>query len=285
MNHFPERHVNQRHNEFLGWVGRHCVAVGWEDAEPGQVNATGGFAFSAFIMSVGSLWFLVTAGHIIDDINRRLNQGRELRFAKIIDAWAEGRTDQHPIPFPDMVDSERVPQGHIHQESTGIDYGWFYLRDYYRRLLAGNGIVPLDETAWKSVPEQLDAYNAFGFPDDCVLENRDASGTYHGLLLRPRLIPYSHEPNPPPDFQLPYKRLFFWPDRQANGSVARVKGMSGGPIFGYQFDDDGGRLWLVGVQSSQLDESGLAIACPAEPFGRSFEDAMTAVIEERRLEQ
>lgn len=50
----PRQHESDQ--QFLRWVGRHCVAVGWEDSAPGEVNPTGGFAFSAFVMSVRGLW-------------------------------------------------------------------------------------------------------------------------------------------------------------------------------------------------------------------------------------
>lgn len=166
--------------------------------------------------------FLVTAGHVVEDINQRVRQGRQFRYAKIIDRWSEANVDENAVPFPDLVDQSRAPQGHAHDAATGIDYAWFYLRDYYRDLLRRNGITPLDEGAWGNVPEQLDAYNAFGFPDDCVVEQFDGGGRYRGLRIRPRLIPYQPEPNPPPDFRLPYPRLFFWPDRQPDGTVAPV---------------------------------------------------------------
>lgn len=270
------------YRQFLRWAGSHCVAVGWEDAERGQPDATGGIAFSAFIMSVRGLWFLVTAGHIIEDINTRLGRGRELRYAKIVDAWSEGNIDKNAIPFPDIIDQSRIPQGYVHQESTGLDYAWFFVPRYYRHLLEANGIVPLDEEAWRAVPEQLDAYGAFGFPDRCVIQSHDDAGAYRGLRIRPLLIPYSPEPNPPADFRLKYRRLFFWPSGQPDGSVSRVDGMSGGPVFGYSMQGNEARLWLVGVQSAQL-ESGLAIVCPAEPFGRSFEEAMEVVAAERAL--
>jgi hypothetical protein len=180
-------------NQFLHWVGWHCVAVGWEDSEVGAECATGGFVFSGFIMSIQDLWFLVTAGHIIDDINARLDGGRQFRYAKIVDRWSEENVDGNPIPFPDIIDQKRVPQGHLYDEHLGIDYGWFYLRDYYRNLLVANGMVALDEAAWKNVPEDLQSYNVFGFPRDCVAEYRDENKRYRGLRIKAQLVPYRRE--------------------------------------------------------------------------------------------
>jgi hypothetical protein len=114
------------------YAGRHCVAVVWEDVEPDQPTATGGIAFSAFIMSIRGLWFLVTAGHIVKDIKARQEHGRIFKYARIVDGWGIGATDKLKIPFPDIG---QVQQGCIVDETIGYDYAWFHLRDYYRDLL------------------------------------------------------------------------------------------------------------------------------------------------------
>jgi hypothetical protein len=54
-----------------------------------------------------------------------------------------------------------------------------------------------------------------------------------------------------------------------------IRGMSGGPIFG--FDKEGNRYWIVAVQSSKLESSDLSrdnlvFACPIPVFARLVEE-------------
>lgn len=41
-----------------------------------------------------------------------------------------------------------------------------------------------------------------------------------------------------------------------------LKGMSGGPIFGFNFDGEGTRYWLVAIQSSWDRAQSLVYGCP-----------------------
>src|SRR4051812_42437249 len=86
------------------WLGRHCVALLWEDAEAGREGATGGVVCSSFVMSVHDRWLLVTAGHMVDAILARQAAGRSFRFAKLADSWAQGNIDKNAVTFPDITD-------------------------------------------------------------------------------------------------------------------------------------------------------------------------------------
>jgi len=71
---------------FLEAFCRHVVSLSWLDAkiEPdGPVHDTDAydlkaFSVSAFVISVRHIWFLVTAGHILRDLDERLQAGRRM---------------------------------------------------------------------------------------------------------------------------------------------------------------------------------------------------------------
>jgi hypothetical protein len=260
--------------DFMRWVGRYCVAVTWADRAPSESAPSDAFAFSGFIISVRGQWILVTAGHVAEDIRSRLDRGREFCHAEIVDVWSDGTIDNHAIPFPNIVRAPTVPQGYVYQDETGIDYAWYLLPDYYRKLLAANGIVALDEGAWKHVPDNLDRFNAFGFPSELARVERGSDGRYKGIRVCPRLVPYSLVRDPPEGCRLSFRRLFFRPNPMANGEIPSVDGMSGCPIFGYQAGAEGTSLFLVAIQSTQLSISRLATGCPARLFGLAFEHEM-----------
>ncbi len=267
----------------LRWHGRFAVAVIWEDSTEDEADVSDGFAFSAFIMSVHGMWYLVTAGHVIDDINTRCRQGRRFRRAQLADMWSADAISRLAIPFPDLV---TTPQGHIHDEDRGWDYAWFYLSDYYRRLLEANGIVPISEIAWKNLPNDLEGFSAYGFPANCVHKVLDKNGKYSAIRLRPAFMYYQKVIDPPEELIRQFERCYFEPPHNEDGTFVDVSGMSGGPIFGYRRVGNDTKVWLVAIQSAQANPPlpRFAIGCPAEIFGRAFEDAIEKEILRRNAD-
>ncbi len=268
-------------DQFLRRLARHCVAVVWEDRAANERRQSDGIAFSAFIMSVQGLWFLVSAGHIIEAIRKRQAQnGRIYMRGQIVDSWSEGAVTKGGIAFPELA---TCPQWHVDDDELGFDYCWFYLRPYYRKSLSANGIIALSEATWAEPPEQFDGFNCFGFPGENIHPRHDREGNYCGLRVKPRVVPYCQVSDPPSELQTQYPRIFFRPLQSEAGDVVSLKGMSGGPIFGYTRQGNGLRLWLVAIQSAQATKSGLAIGCPTGPFARSIDAAIRQAINDGRL--
>jgi hypothetical protein len=252
---------------FRQYMYRFLIGIYWEDAldvhgsGPRDVQSE---TFSAFIVSIRGRWFLVTAGHVLEWIRDRISSGRKYR-ASILDLWADTSRDQNPIPFSDISDFDRAPWIHIDSDD-GLDYGCWYLRDYYCDLLKHNGITPINECAWQNPPAELDLFLATGFPADKRFPILDSGGQVVGWRLSPEAIPLRRENNPPESAIREFDRLYFWPPANLDGSLMDLHGVSGGPVFGFQFTDVDTRMWLVGLQSGQLEECKLATVCPTERF-------------------
>jgi hypothetical protein len=257
--------------ELLSHFARHTVCVVCEDQRPGDPATSETFVFSAFLMSVRKFCFLVSAGHVVDDINSRLKSGRQFLSAKIVDGWNKGAHNQSPIPFSYLIDT---PQHHVHDDEKGLDWAWFALRPNTYELLRANGMVPLGEHAWKNVPEHLEEFYALGFPNDNYMAVVDAFGNHVSVRVAPRIIRYEQDMNPPSKLVLPIPRLYFTLPFKRNGSFAQVDGMSGGPIFGCRRDENGLQYWLVAIQSSQAIEHPIAIGFPTILLGIVLESAL-----------
>ena len=81
---------------FLDAFCRHIISLSWLDAktEPGEPAGDSGpydpkaFSVSAFVISVHDIWFLVTAGHILRDLDGRLQAGRRIVQSRLMDGFA-----------------------------------------------------------------------------------------------------------------------------------------------------------------------------------------------------
>ena len=226
------REVNMTDEEFFKMIGRHCVAIVWQDKLKEENKPSGGIAFSAFVISIAGRWLLVTAGHIVEQLLERQQAGRSFVGAGIFDAWTLRPLTKAGFMLPDINDAYR---GHRYSDDLGVDYAWFELRDHHVELLKSNGIVPLSEATWENLPSPAEfvGFNCFGFPSDINVERRDANGVFEGMKLKPRLIPYT--PATPHDdlTKTKFPRLFYMPSGTPDGSVPELDGMSGGPVFGY----------------------------------------------------
>ncbi len=149
----------------LGAFCHHIVSLSWLDVRIGRDGTSGdadtydpkAFSVSAFVISVRNVWFLVTAGHILRDLDSRLRAGRQIVKSRLIDGFSSGKSFP-AIPFT-LGDT---PQWHVYDD--GLDYALIPLRPSFVLQLMAGGVSALGENAWTSVPDSPDAYFLLGFP-------------------------------------------------------------------------------------------------------------------------
>jgi hypothetical protein len=226
------------------------------------------FSVTTFVISVRDVWFLVTAGHILRDVENRLKAGRQIVKARLTDGF--GTNDALPpivFPFGD------TPEWHVF--SSGVDYALFPLRPLYARQLVAGGVEPLDEQAWTDTPDHPDAYYLLGFPDEAtdVSVNSRADGGVVNVSTGTPLLPVLPITDPPDTMKLTGERFYAKvPVTKGTGEGREIKltdisGMSGGPVFAVAHDGQKTlRYWVVAVQSGWLKESRILAACPIIPL-------------------
>jgi hypothetical protein len=266
-------------NELVALLARHAVAFSVEFGKPEDLNPTDGVVLSGFIIEVRGVWLLVTAGHIIEDINTRLRDGWVIKQGHLYDGWAKGAVHRGELDFPHIRNPDKT-QFHIYDD-LGRDYAVILLRDYYKNLLQANGVVPLSAAAWDNIPwGEIQRFAVYGFKDSEITPLKE-SGNFEGYEFRPAIINYEPVKDVPEELKKNLPRLFFAPPKDESGQAINLKGMSGGPVFGFTRQTDGQwRVWLVGVQSHQAELSRLAIVCPMEEFIRAVQAGMDDMVEE-----
>ena len=224
------------------------------------------FTYSGFAMSFGSAWFLVTAGHVIKEINEYIHHKNiRIKEFNLLD-WT-GTDAKHKTLIPFNFEGS-CPYG-LSDEQLGVDFGYLALSEHDKRLLQSNGIIAFEEKDWIKQPKSEDfiAHCVLGVPQESVTKKLGISitgvpsiGTLETRLLWLRKTEVASDRKPT---QLPR----FVAEITSLGDLQSIVGMSGGPVFGLAVEKQSGRLkyWPVAIQSAWDEKTKTVFACPLAP--------------------
>ncbi|MCD6392134.1 MAG: hypothetical protein J7M40_01365 [Planctomycetes bacterium] len=263
---------------FLPTFMKHVVAISLLDAKKGLEGDDLSCSdydprhilFSSFVVSVQKIWFLITAGHILKNIDTRIQSGRRIVKARIIDSFQD-KQDFTSLPF----DFDGAPKVPIYSSVDGVDYGAILLEPFYVRALFAGGTRAFDEKEYEDCPDEADKYFLLGFPTEArnIDHKYDESGGNVGIDIGCPLIPIQRIDKPPSALQSGERRFYakvpvIEGNRCAeNGTMTDIAGMSGGPIIAVKKNRSGIiRYWIVAVQSGWLRSERVLAACYLEPF-------------------
>jgi len=275
-------------SEFLNQFCQHIVSLGGVDAriEPGADTDeesrwdTKQFCVSAFVLSVRGNWFLVTAGHILRELDERLKAGRRMIRSFLMDGTASG-LELPPIPFV----LGRTPQWYEYDEVEGMDYALIPLRDGFVAPLQAAGVVALNERACADITVAADHYYLLGFPEEATrMQSTRLGGTIHTTIeMGTPLLPIQRVDLPPAFMVSEWPRFYAKvPEHESNGGKSNgvpksIVGMSGGPVFAFKRTSPAsGKYWVIAVQSSWDSKSRTLAACPILPLVRFLEQRIDA---------
>ncbi len=215
--------------------------------------------FSGFLLQIDKLLFWLTAGHVIDRIEK-LSKHPDVKINSM--QWLDGYEKQ------DAASVHFSPEHFVAYSDSQADFGAVIIRDLYaRQILANPNIKPITPELWlnheKSHP---DGHYLLGVPREvCSLrEVGKSQGKVH-------FCSESYTVSVPIE-QVEYKSSQvdnpFWNDQDAfygkvldvlgpdGKPIQSIKGMSGGPIFSIErTPDDQLKYRLFGIQSKWLPDS------------------------------
>jgi hypothetical protein len=256
--------------EVVRFFCRHLVSLsGWYQ----WINSNGKpfgkkyfFSYSGFIMSIQGVWNLVTAGHILEELEQNLKDKKiQIIDCSLVDIFGLNATSNIPIPF----DYNNAPKMFIYNKEDGVDFGLVIIRSHYCDLLKTNGIMPIQEKDWKNIPNDLaPKYIMLGLPQ-CFIRTRVIREQIVGSVA-PAAIGVERIY----DESLAKKHPQFIGKLSDTGYIVEdIEGMSGGPIIG--FSKDWKKYWIVAVQSSWLPERRITFGCPVPFFAQIVEDLIS----------
>lgn len=272
---------SEQENHFVKLIGSSLVAITGRFAledEKGEIQPEQVFACTAFAMSFDGVPVLVTAGHVIrDTLDPLLVEGRyggykvHVYETHLCDFFGLNPVWKKPTPFPTYAET---PRGSIDQSmqrgSRGLDFGILLPRHLYWRGMRGNGVTPLPESFWAEPGDEFEVYKMVGFPDN--EEHRKK-----GLI---QTAAYNVIRTTDPDAKGP-DGLPNWFVGTLPQGVESVRGVSGGPIFGFRRLPAGGWEYrVVAMQSWQGPEQSERMVY-GTPL-RSFAPTVSEVIAQLR---
>jgi len=245
----------------LQYLCRHVVAVVLEykyRSDDGCVAPDSHFAcLTAFLISVSDHWYLVTAGHVIEDWRpaMRTNRPRQIVGAALVDYFGINPTRRDPLRF----DLFALPMRHAYNDREDIDYAVVLVDEALRSSLDQNGILPLPINEARDNYEDFYGFGLVGFPEEyCVTE---PCSTRRSPIagVKPALVPLKRDTR----LTKSTRDAAFVADVVTMGNQKSVLGMSGGPVFGYLRGDDGHSQYeVVAIQSQWNGSDKRILACP-----------------------
>ena len=229
-------------SEFLKHLGNHYLAIVYTYAAT-ESAYEGCMAYSCCLVKKGGVFFILTAGHAINDLVEHLRE-KKIRITGryLVDIYGSGAKSSVPIPF----DPLSVPRRII--DNDGLDYALLQVPSNTQELLKANGLDPYPLKVADRPPESdFYKYIVVGFPSEKV--ECDISPEKEKVCVVTQ--PYGIELLRQADDNSKKKPRF-------HGKIAgpvplkSPKGMSGGPIFGLvRKDDETDDAYLVAVQHSK----------------------------------
>ena len=262
----------------VGFFAKHMIGIAATQVH-GDPPVENVFLIAGFVASIKGEWFFVTAGHCLDDLEAAI-KSTSIENVRLVDYMGQQAVDKSPIPF-DYAGSLR---DFHHDERTGVDAGFVHIRPFYRRQLEANGIVAHDEVQWKRQPGKFEAAWMMGIPSSTV-RRRDEESYWFSTSMIPLEIVEStpqnfidDSPGDSTDGERSLRdRLFYarFPDdidlpKNERGDDD-IRGMSGGPIFGFADSMGTPKYWIAAVQSCWYPRSRLIRGTPFPLIGDTME--------------
>ena len=246
--------------EITRFLNKHFVPLHFHFSKDGNNYHP---VISAFVISIEDVWFLVTAAHCLEEVEKNIKvPGCKLEKSSLIDYGGIDATHRHPVPF-DYAASKRV---HVHVNK--FDYGIIHLSSFYKRQLLANKIQPLNEDTWEKQPDNPDFYLLLGIPSELEEEIGEVK------IVTPIIQKVTKCVERPECFKETDTPMFYGKVSMIQG-LTDIDGISGGPIFSFKRNDSGElKYWLCAVQSSWFKSDALIAACLMTPFAKMVRDTI-----------
>lgn len=243
--------------DYTEFFSRHLIGLAWYE---GPANEQGDFTekptfhcASAFLLQIEERFCLVTAGHVLLDIDKRLAEnGHIAKYHNLYDIWSPRATIKEPIPF-DFTKAESLII--LFDPELGVDIAVIELSILYRELLAQT-IQPFTHDRWLyQANVKFDFFAILGIPGEIASQIVDDTEQVIFTYPKPQVIfVEASKPVVAEDANTPLPQFFG--KIRSNETIGDISGTSGGPILGFRLNDQGQlHYWPVAVQSRWRRES------------------------------
>lgn len=223
------------------------------------------FVCSGFLMSLKDRWFMVTAGHILRDMEEQTRNGTaQFEQFRLLDNFGLGANRSGAIPF-DLSGADKLYE---YDAAKGLDYAFITLRPMYRDLLAASHAIPITENDWaKWRHTRYSHYFMLGFQEEAIAKSVTPHRDHYVIHAKPvPVFIYLRKREKGPETSRKTKYHRFIGEIERHHDIGSIKGMSGGPIFG--ITSGLRKHGIVAIQSAWLPDRKITFGCPIGVFTR-----------------
>jgi hypothetical protein len=280
----PELADGEQADELLKFFCQHVVCLTGTvvplDAHGHASGPATFFNHCGFVVSFYGHWILVTAGHILKEIEARLARKTARYQFHLGDQYGLNAKTDLMIPF----DYENQIKAIHDDDKEGLDFGLIPLSLYYRRVLEDNGVRAIGPENWLRQHEvEFDLYAVLGMPDELFERRRFISPSGATIIGGVRAVlmfamPSAEQPLEKPVPTHPWL-VAALKDRN---QIKSIRGMSGGPIFGFKLRPGQAPLyWVVAIQSWWDKDRRIVFGSRLATVMRLFEMEVLSTLQER----
>lgn len=251
--------------DFLKSLHKHIINIMCFDSGPAALKEHSGeyaiYNFSGFIVEIDDRWFVITAGHIFEELKEVRAQGA------ILSNWQIDDSIVSKNPMPPYRIALDIDNDVTSIYENGIDCAFFELDFLTRQAISNQGICGIPRNIWEAEDiEDFSLWLLIGTPNELAkLATAIPFQKSHATvqLERRYQIPDGFTRT---EFSRIYAAIRFESVIDYEQGF-NIEGMSGGPIFGLKpstnsiLDD----YRLIGIQSKWNEKDTVAI-CPAPPI-------------------
>jgi hypothetical protein len=199
-----------------------CISVSSKVMPPATERK---FFTSAFVMELNGDWYLVTCGHVFNDIRSYLESQPQLTHTFVIHSgMGTFAIDRELVRF-----DYRQPDFCV-DRPEGLDFGAIKLMPGERAILSGNSIIPVQQRVWdQELPQQFSKFAEFGLPlQNMNLDTPGQAGIQPVFL---RVEPYS---GVEPQYARQTDPMRYFKVIEPSRVDLDIAGMSGCPVFAFR---------------------------------------------------
>ena len=239
--------------------------------------------FSGFLLEVHGVHFWVTAGHCLKELDTLLASDRvTVCGGGFMDYFGYEAIHKHSVPFQ----YEPGCGYYVTEPQHGIDYGLVALNDLQVRAFQANKLIAISRENWIYQQDlTFDFYMMLGIPEDRVIKVTSPDKTIGAhvsqSMVRIDKIDLNDLGEPPSDAEAAPTDAWFIGRIPAECSIRVVKGMSGGPIYGFRRNGKGQLSYhVVALQSRWWDKRRIVFGCSVPLFAEEVHRQFGALIDE-----
>ena len=248
----------------------------------GSVFHRGTTVLSGFLLKLHGRILWVTAGHCLKgELDQRIERG-ELRITGggFLDYFGHEAKHFHMYPFT----YEPGCAWYVEEPEHGLDFALLLLDSLQEQAFAANKLIPISRENWIHQPRlTFDFYRMLGVPADQVhsaLKNGWADLNVRQAMVAINRIAVDEVGEPPPGINVPADDWFIG-RIDPGAEIQDIKGMSGGPIYGFRRDSNGQLTYhAVALQSRWWDVSRTVFGCSLPYFAEAVYRQIEAFIQE-----